>query len=92
MKDVIEKMGMLARLKVADKDVAAYADKCKRILEYVETLKKVNVEGLEATSHATDVAEAFREDAVKPYPDTEELVQAGPKNNEQFFVVPKVIE
>ena len=85
-------MGMLARLKVADKDVATYADKFRRILEYVETLKKVNVDGLEATSHATNVAEAFRADIVKAYPNTKELVKAGPKHDEQSFIVPKVIE
>ncbi len=92
MKDVIEKMGMLARLKVADKEVSVYAEKFKRILEYVETLKKVNVEGLEATSHATDVAEAFREDIVKAYPNTNDLVEAAPQHDEQSFIVPKVIE
>jgi len=85
MKDVIEKMGLLARLKVADKDIQMVAEKFTRILHYVETLKQVDVTGLEATSHATENKDAFREDIAKKDPDSKEIVDG-------FFVVPKVIE
>lgn len=82
----------LARLKLPPKEFERFSDKAKHVVEYIEKLKEINTTGIEPTSHAVEVVNAFREDAVVPFPQPEKILAIAPARTENLFEVPKVIE
>ena len=81
----------LARLDPAPEDLAAMTGQLDRILSYVETLNEIDTTGIEPTTHALAITNAFRDDEVKPSLDREKSLANGPLQNGEAFVVPKVI-
>ncbi len=89
--DQVRYVAALARLDLSETEVAAMSGQLDRILGYVAKLNELDTSGVTATTHALNIHNAFREDAV-----AESLPQAvalanGPRHNEAAFVVPKVI-
>jgi aspartyl-tRNA(Asn)/glutamyl-tRNA(Gln) amidotransferase subunit C len=81
----------LARLHIDEEDVERFAGQIGTILDYVDTLKKVDTAGVDATSHATARTNAFREDEVRGQLDPEEALANAPEKENGAFVVPKII-
>jgi aspartyl-tRNA(Asn)/glutamyl-tRNA(Gln) amidotransferase subunit C len=89
--DEVRYVAALARLDLPPAEVEAMSGQLGRILGYVAKLNELDTTGVAATTHALNIHNAFREDAVG-----ESLPQAvalanGPRHNETAFVVPKVI-
>ena len=82
----------LARLHFEDKELKVFESQIQNILQFVEKLKEVNVEGVEPTSHPFPVSNVFREDEVKPSLSIEEFLKHSPKAKGRFFEVPKIVE
>jgi aspartyl-tRNA(Asn)/glutamyl-tRNA(Gln) amidotransferase subunit C len=93
--DDVQKIAELARLYFSREEIDAFAGQFQRILDYIEQLKQVNVEGIEPTSHVSLTADfekhIFREDQVKPSLPTEESLANAPDPGAGHFRVPKVI-
>lgn len=81
----------LARLDPAPEDLVSMTGQLDRILSYVETLNEIDTTGVEPTTHALAITNAFRDDEVKPSLDREKSLANGPLQNSEAFVVPKVI-
>ena len=81
----------LARLDIDDDDVERFADQIGTVLDYVDTLKKVDTSGVTATSHAITLTNAFREDEVKGQLDPADALANAPEKESGAFVVPKII-
>lgn len=81
----------LARLDIAEADVDRFAGQIDTILDYVDTLKKVDTTGVVATSHAISQTNAFREDEVHGQLAPEQALVNAPEKENGAFVVPKVI-
>ena len=92
MKEMIIKMVELARLKFSGQEMDRFAKKTEHILEYIEKLKTLDTSKVEATSHAIEVVNAFREDVVKKFPATEKILGIAPSHYENLYEVPKVID
>lgn len=90
-KDQVLKIADLARLELSEAEVEKYGSQLSAILDYVETLNKLNVEGIEPTAHAVMVPTPFRAD--EPHPDhtIEKSLANAPDREGTFFKVPKVI-
>jgi len=82
----------LARLNIDESMVDMFADQLGSILEYVETLKQIDTTGVPPTSHAVDIANAFREDTPKDHINRETALSNAPESEDGNFIVPKVIE
>lgn len=63
----ILKLARLARLDISDDEVEEYSGELSAILEYVEQLGKVDIEGLEPTLQITGLTNVTRPDEVKSY-------------------------
>lgn len=61
------KLAQLARLGLTEEEVAEFADELSAILQYVEQLSGVDVDGLEPTSQVTGLTNVMRPDVVKDY-------------------------
>ena len=63
----ILKLARLARLDISDDEVEEYSNELSAILEYVEQLGKVDIEGLEPTLQITGLTNVTRPDEIKSY-------------------------
>ncbi len=81
----------LARLDIDEADVDRLAGQIGTILDYVDTLKKVDTTGVATTSHAIARTNAFREDQVQGQLDSEDALANAPEKDDGAFVVPRVI-
>jgi aspartyl-tRNA(Asn)/glutamyl-tRNA(Gln) amidotransferase subunit C len=82
----------LARLHLSDDEIAKFQAQLSQVLEYVEKLKQVDVTGVEPTAHAFEVFNVFRADESRPWFTPEEALANAPRQANQLFIVPKVIE
>jgi aspartyl-tRNA(Asn)/glutamyl-tRNA(Gln) amidotransferase subunit C len=64
--DII-KLAHLARIDLSDAEIDEFEHEFNDILQYVEQLQAVNVNGLEPTSQVTGLTNVTREDAIKNY-------------------------
>jgi len=89
-KDIL-KVVNLARLELSAGDVSSMTEKVGGILNYIDKLNELNTDGVEPTTHAISINNAFREDVVRESLPQEKALQNGPLQNGEAFVVPKVI-
>ncbi len=88
----LKHIASLARLHFDEKDLKVFESQVAGILKFVDELRKVNVDGVEPTSHPLPLANVFREDEVKPSLNIEEFQKHSPQVRGRFFEVPKIIE
>jgi aspartyl-tRNA(Asn)/glutamyl-tRNA(Gln) amidotransferase subunit C len=88
----VKRIGRLARIRIEESEVAKYQDELNAILGFVEQLDEVNVEGVEPMTSVTPMKLRRREDRVTDggYPD--KIVANAPLTEDNFFMVPKVVE
>jgi len=91
-RDEVERVAILARLLLSDEEAEHMASELDTILGYVETLGRLDTEGVEPTSHVIPLATPLRQDrAVTPL-DPELALANAPEREGSAFVVPTVIE
>ncbi len=81
----------LARLDLDEKSIERFAGQIGKILEYVDTLNKLDTKGITPTSHAIFLSNAFREDEQRKHLDTDEALANAPEKEDGGFIVPKVV-
>ena len=89
--DEVKHVATLARLQLDEEEVGALTDQLDRILSYVAKLNELDTTGVEPTTHALSLDNAFREDTVVPSLPRQEALANAPSDNGESFVVPKVI-
>jgi aspartyl-tRNA(Asn)/glutamyl-tRNA(Gln) amidotransferase subunit C len=62
------------------------------LIEYIEKLNELDTDNVEPTSHVLDISTPLREDKVVKWLSIEEVLQNAPESEDNFFVVPQVIE
>jgi aspartyl-tRNA(Asn)/glutamyl-tRNA(Gln) amidotransferase subunit C len=92
MKMDIEKVARLARLELSKDEKERFQSQMDQILTYMEQLSRVDTTGVEPTSHAIPVHNAFREDETKPSFPREKVMATAPEEEEGYFKVPRIIE
>ena len=88
----VQKVARLARLKLSDQELQQVAKQLDGILEYVAVLDEADVSNVEPMAHVADVANAFREDEVRPSLPREESLSNAPKTEGKYFLVPQILE
>jgi aspartyl-tRNA(Asn)/glutamyl-tRNA(Gln) amidotransferase subunit C len=66
-RDDVLKLAQLARLDLTDDEVEEYSTELTEILQYVEQLSAVDVQGLDPTNQVTGLTNVTREDEVRDY-------------------------
>ena len=87
----VEKIAMLARLKLTEEEVGNYTSQLNQILEYIEKLNELDTENIEPLSNPVENTNVFRDDKLKSSTKTEDALKNAPDKDEQHFKVPKVI-
>jgi aspartyl-tRNA(Asn)/glutamyl-tRNA(Gln) amidotransferase subunit C len=91
-REEVERVAALARLSVSDAEAERLTVELDRLLEYVDTLDRLDTTGIEPTAHAIPVATPMRPDRAEPPIDPELAVANAPQHEGSAFLVPKVIE
>lgn len=66
-RDDIRKLARLARIDIAESEIDAYAQELDEIIQYVEMLKNVDVDGLQPTNQVTGLVNVMRPDEVQDF-------------------------
>ncbi|GAB4359664.1 MAG: Asp-tRNA(Asn)/Glu-tRNA(Gln) amidotransferase subunit GatC [Cyanophyceae cyanobacterium] len=89
--DEVRKVAHLARIQLTAEEEEKFAGQLNSILDYVEQLRELDVEGVEPTTRAIDVSNVMREDVREVYGDREAILSGAPDRDESFFKVPKIL-
>ena len=91
-KEEVKHIAKLARLGLSDKEIGKFQKELSSILDYVEKLKKVDVSGVQATSHPLEVKNVVREDKPRKWEvESERLVKMAPDKKEGHIKVKKIL-
>ena len=88
----VRRIARLARIAVTDEEVPHLQGEINAILTFVEQLSNVDVEGVEPMTSVTPMAMKKRHDVVTDGGDPALIVGNAPATEDNFFLVPKVVE
>ncbi len=91
-KEEVEHVAHLARLNLNSQELAKMTQQLDTILSYVEKLNELETEGIQPTTHAFSIYNAFRDDLVDDSLSQGEALTNGSKHNDQYFIVPRIIQ
>ena len=91
-KDTVRRIARLARLALEEERVEPMVNELNGIFAWVEQLGEVNVEGVEPMTSVVAQTLKMREDKVTAGGDAAAITANAPVSEDNFFVVPKVVE
>ncbi len=93
-KEETEHIAKLARLGLGEVEIKKYQKDLSAILDYIEKLKEVNIEGVKPFTHAAEIFNVSRPDkpAKKTREQTDKLIALMPDSKDRFLKVKSVFE
>lgn len=88
----VRRVAKLARIKVKEADVPKLERELNAILHWIEQLNEVDVKGVEPLTSVVSVAMKKRNDDVTDGHQPTQITRNAPMSEDNFFMVPKVIE
>jgi aspartyl-tRNA(Asn)/glutamyl-tRNA(Gln) amidotransferase subunit C len=90
--DTVRRIAHLARIRVEDGEVEKLRGELNAILDWVEQLGEVKVDGVAPMTSVTPMKMKLRKDEVTEGDNAEAIVANTPMSDDNFFLVPKVVE
>ena len=91
-KDKIKHVSKLARISLDEKKIDGLTNDLTSIFKFIEQLNELNTDKVEPLSSIFTAPLRSREDKIDDGKIRDRILENSPKKNEEFFVVPKVIE
>ena len=88
----VEKVALLARLRLSEQELDRMTTQLGAILGYVERLAEANTEGVEPMAHAVEQSNVFRDDVETRMLSREAALANAPKTDGQYFLVPQILD
>ncbi|AZV22113.1 MAG: Asp-tRNA(Asn)/Glu-tRNA(Gln) amidotransferase subunit GatC [Mesorhizobium sp.] len=88
----VKRVAHLARIAVSEGDAERMTGELNAILGFVEQLNEVDVSGVEPMTSVTPMDMKKRSDVVTDGGKAADIVVNAPATEENFFLVPKVVE
>jgi aspartyl-tRNA(Asn)/glutamyl-tRNA(Gln) amidotransferase subunit C len=88
----VRRIAHLARIAVTDDEVPHLQGELNAMLAFVEHLSEVDVDGVEPMTSVTPMQMKERADVVDDGEIAVQVVANAPSTQDQFFLVPKVVE
>ena len=90
---ITKRIAHLAKIELNEKEIEEYSKDLSNILSWMDELKKVDVKGIEPVTSVNDNQLFEREDLeFEDKIEKKEILLNAPDKNEDYFIVPKVIE
>jgi len=91
-KDTVKHISKLARISLEDKKIDSLSKDMSSIMRFIEKLNKLNTDKTDPLTSIIDASLKSRKDEIKDGKIRDQILKNSPEKNEEFFVVPKVIE
>src|SRR5436305_9738221 len=78
----------LARLELSDEEVERMASELSNVLDHIEKIRELDLDGVPPTSHVVDVVNALRSDEPEPCLPVDVALAAAPNPVQDGFGVP----
>ncbi len=88
----VQHVANLARLNLDEQELQTMTAQLDTILTYVEKLDEIETANIHPTTHAVSITNAFREDIVTKSLTQQEALANNSQQNDESFVVPRIIE
>ena len=88
----IKHISKLSRISVDEKRAEKLADDLNSIFEFIEKLNELKTDDVKPLTSIAETTLKFRSDEIKSKNIREQIIKNAPEDNEDYFVVPKVIE
>jgi aspartyl-tRNA(Asn)/glutamyl-tRNA(Gln) amidotransferase subunit C len=87
-RDQVLHVARLARLELSEDEVAKMSSELSTILEHVERISELDLDGVEPTSHVVELENVLRPDEPRPSWPRERVLEQAPDPAEGAFRVP----
>ena len=88
----VKRVAHLARIAVSDDEAEAMRGPLNEILGFVEHLNEVDIAGVEPMTSVRPMPMKQREDVVTAGFHADDITANAPESEDDFFIVPKVVE
>jgi aspartyl-tRNA(Asn)/glutamyl-tRNA(Gln) amidotransferase subunit C len=88
----VRRIARLARIQVTDEEVGSLKGELSGILQWVEQLGEVNTDDVEPMTRIVPITLRQRQDVVTDGDKAADVVANAPQTEDDFFVVPTVVE
>jgi aspartyl-tRNA(Asn)/glutamyl-tRNA(Gln) amidotransferase subunit C len=88
----IKHISKLSRISVDDKKADKLVGDLNSIFDFIEKLNELNTDKVEPLTSVAETTLKLRADKVKSKDIRDQILKNSPDENEDFFVVPKVVE
>ena len=88
----IKHISKLSRISVDDKKADKLAGDLNSIFDFIEKLNELNTDNVEPLTSVAETILKLRADEVKSENIRDQILKNSPDENEDFFVVPRVVE
>ena len=88
----VRRIAHLARIAVAEDEIEHLRGELNAMLSFVEQLSEVDVTGVEPMTSVTPMEMKKRKDVVTDGYIADDIVRNAPATDDNFFLVPKVVE
>jgi len=90
--DTVKRVAKLSRIAITEERAQDMVGELNTILGFVEQLSEVDVEGVDPMTSVVDMSMRKRADAVSDGDKAADIVANAPLSEDNFFMVPKVVE
>ena len=91
-KDTVKHISKLARISLDEKKIDSLSKDLTSIMRFIENLNKLNTDKTNPLTSIINASLKSRKDEVKDGKIRDQILKNSPEKNDEFFVVPKVIE
>ena len=88
----IKHISKLSRISVDEQKAQKLAGDLNSIFKFIEKLNELNTDNIAPLTSVAEITLKLRTDEVKSKNIREQIIKNSPQDNEDYFVVPKVIE
>ena len=91
-KDTVKHISRLARISLDENKISSLSKDLSSIMKFIEKLNELNTDKVTRLTSIINASLKSREDEVKDGKIRDQILKNSPEKNEEFFVVPKVLE
>ena len=91
-KDTVKHISKLARISLDEKKINNLSKDLSSIMKFIEKLNELNTDKTTPLTSIINASLKSRKDEVKVEKIRDQILKNSPEENDEFFVVPKVIE
>ena len=91
-KNTVKHISKLARISLDEKKIDSLSKDLSSIMKFIEKLKELNTDKTTPLTSIINASLKSRKDEVKDGKIRDQILKNSPEKNEEFFVVPKVVD